>query len=327
MPGDNVGKRVTRLYHDGRRSTALALVPLVDTRLVSAATSVAIRAEQLARRAVFTCAGYGASPDRFGVHCHQGGDGPPLLLLNGWTASGLVWPAAMVKRFERRFHVLRVDARGAGWSRGAPTPFTVAELADDAVRVLRNSGHRRAVVAGLSMGGMVAQELAIRHPDAVDRLILLSTRPPAPAHVPSGRSLWALATAPPPPERSLDDHIRQVWASFTGPGFPEAHPELIDEIVAAVTRRITPRAGLLNQARAVVAWRGAHRLRHLRVPTVVMHGTADRLIPVGNGRRLAALVKTSRYVELAGVGHLVPYEAPEQFAEIVEDNEKMEARK
>ena len=59
----------------------------------------------------------------------------PLLLLNGWTASGLVWPVPIIERFERRFHVLRVDARGAGWSRGAPTPFTIADLADDAVTV------------------------------------------------------------------------------------------------------------------------------------------------------------------------------------------------
>jgi pimeloyl-ACP methyl ester carboxylesterase len=299
----------------------------MDTQMASAATSLGIRAEQLARRAVHAATGYPAIRDSSGVHCHQGGDGPPLLLLNGWTASGLVWPAAIVKRFERRFRVLRVDARGVGWSRGAPAPFTIAELADDAAAVLRDSGHRRAIVAGLSMGGMVAQELAIRHPDAVDRLILLATRPPAPAHVASATPLWALATAPPPADRSLDDHIRQLWASFTGPGFAETHPELIDEIAAAVTRRVTPRAGLFNQARAVAAWHGAARLTRLRVPTVVMHGTADRLIPVGNGRRLAELIKASRYVELAGVGHLIPYEAPEQFAEIVEHNEKMEATK
>jgi 3-oxoadipate enol-lactonase len=298
---------------------------LMDTQLASAATIAAIRVEQLARHAVHSATGSRARPDGSGVHCHQSGNGPPLLLLNGWTASGLVWPVPIVERFERRFHVLRVDARGAGWSRAAPTPFTIADLADDAVAVLRASGHQRAVVAGLSMGGMVAQELAIRHPDAVDRLILLATRPPAPAHVASARSLFALATAAPPAGCSLDDHLRQLWSSFAAPGFAEAHPEVIDEIVAAVTRRITPRAGLFNQARAVVAWRGADRLTRLRMPTVVIHGTADRLIPVGNGRRLAALIKASRYVELPGVGHLVPYEAPEQFAEMVEHKDEVEA--
>jgi pimeloyl-ACP methyl ester carboxylesterase len=61
------------------------------------------------------------------------------------------------------------------------------------------------------------------------------------------------------------------------------------------------------------------------VPTVVTHGTVDRLIPVGNGRRLAGLIKASRYVELPGVGHLVPYEAPERFAEIVEHADEVEA--
>jgi 3-oxoadipate enol-lactonase len=215
--------------------------------------------------------------------------------------------------------VLRVDARGPGWSRGAPIPFTIADLADDAVRVLHASGHREAVVAGLSMGGMVAQEIAIRHPRTVTRLILLATRPPVPGQVGSSKAVFALTTATPPAEQRSAEYVRALWSSFTAPGFAGTHPEVIDEIVAAVMARVTTRVGLFNQARAAAAWRGPSRLGRVQIPTTVVHGNRDALIPVGNGARLAELIPIARYIELPDVGHLVPYEAPEVFAQVIEE--------
>jgi 3-oxoadipate enol-lactonase len=308
-----------RFQHHSERVLVSVLAPVMDTALLSAATSVAIRAEQLAQHALR--GGARSRPGAGGplVHWHEGGSGSPVLLLNGWAASGLVWPTRVVKRLERHFHVLRVDARGTGGSRGAPMPFTIADLADDAVSVLRASGHEQAVVAGLSMGGMVAQEIAIRHPETVTRLILLATRPPVPAHIGSPKSFFALATAAPPADQRLDDYLRALWAGFTAPGFADAHPEVIDEIVAAVLARTTTRAGLFNQARAAVAWHGPRRLRGVGVPTVVVHGDRDGLIPVDNGVRLAGLIPTARYVELPGVGHLIPFEAADIFAQIIGD--------
>ncbi|MCZ7528468.1 MAG: alpha/beta hydrolase [Acidimicrobiia bacterium] len=123
------------------------------------------------------------SPATPRVHWHEGGAGPVLLLLNGWAASGLLWPSDWLRRLERRFHVVRVDNRGTGWSRGADAPFTIADMAEDAADVLRALGADRATVLGLSMGGMIAQELGLRHPGRVDRLVVVASRPPAPEHV------------------------------------------------------------------------------------------------------------------------------------------------
>ena len=80
----------------------------------------------------------------------------------------------------------------------------------------------------------------------------------------------------------------------------------------AIARRPTPRFAVLDQARAIAAWHGAHRLRRLTAPTTVVHGAEDPLIPVRNGMRIAQLIPGARYVELPGVGHLVPYEAPDR---------------
>lgn len=252
------------------------------------------------------------------VQWHARGNGEPLLLLNGWTASGLLWPAAWLRGLERRFRVIRIDNRGTGWSRGASAPFTIADMADDAAAVLRACGTGTAAVLGLSMGGMIAQELAVRHPGLVSRLILVGTRPPTPAQIPSDPAKVAIATRPPRPDETLGAYFRSTWSAFAAPGFAEAHPEVMDELVSHILRRPTPRAGVRNQLRAIGAWHAPERLTRLAVPTVVVHGERDPLMPVGNGMRLARLIPDAGYRELPGVGHLVPYEAGDELTRILE---------
>ena len=127
------------------------------------------------------------------VHWHRSGKGPPLLLLNGWTASGLVWPETWLGRLEDGYDVIRIDNRGTGWSRSAPSPFTISDLAADARDVLTACGIDRATVLGISMGGMIAQELAIRHSEIVEKLVLVATMPPTPAHTPMSHHALRLA--------------------------------------------------------------------------------------------------------------------------------------
>jgi 3-oxoadipate enol-lactonase len=257
------------------------------------------------------------SARRPAVHWHEGGAGAAVLLLNGWTASGLVWPAGWLREFERERRVIRVDNRGCGWSRTAPMPCTIADMADDAADVLRTNRITRASVLGLSMGGMIAQELALRHPDLVERLVLVGTRPPSPAHLPLPRSEVRAAVRPRGRGEAWSDFVGSLWARQAAPGFAARRPEVIDEIVTSVLRRSTPQRGVLGQARAVMAWHSPGRLARLTAPTVVVHGAADPMMPVGNGMRLSRLVPGARYVEVPDVGHLVPYEAPEALTDAV----------
>jgi pimeloyl-ACP methyl ester carboxylesterase len=107
----------------------------------------------------------------------------------------------------------------------------------------------------------------------------------------------------------LDEYFRQIWSRFAAPGFAASQPQSLDELVAQITRRPTPRRGLIGQVRAMTSWHGARRLSRISAPTTVLHGDQDPLIPVVNGRILSELVPDARYVELLGVGHLMPYEA------------------
>ena len=249
------------------------------------------------------------------INYTRGGSGEPLLLINGWTASGSVWPADWIRQLEERFLVIRPDNRGSGWSRTAARPFSIADLADDAKTVMEACGVERARVLGLSMGGMIAQELTLRHPDAVERLVLVGTRPPTPAAVLSAPHLLVDSMRRPGRDESLWEYFRVMWAAFAGPDFAKSHAERLDELVEQIVRRPTPRQGMFDQVRAMMAWRGAQRLTGIAVPTDVIHGDSDPLIPVANGRRLAALIPGAQYQELVGVGHLVPQEAGEFLLE------------
>jgi 3-oxoadipate enol-lactonase len=255
---------------------------------------------------------------------HEGGNGPLLVLLNGWTASGLAWPRALVHVLERSHRVIRIDNRGTGWSREMPSPFRIADLADDAAAVIKGLGSESATVVGLSMGGMIAQELALRHPSRVARLIILASRPPAPRHIAMDVHLAARLMGRLPPE-PLPDVLRRIWGECCGPGFAAEHPEALDEMVEQILIRPTPRVFLMAQARAIAGWAGAERLKSLAVPTTIVHGEEDRLMPVGNGIRLAQLIPGARYVELGGVGHLVPLEAPVMIEDLVLDDTAVRA--
>ena len=185
-----------------------------------------------------------------------------------------MWPESWLRGLEERYRVVRIDNRGTGWSRSAPRPYTIGDLADDARDVLRACGIDRAAVLGLSMGGMIAQELAIRHREMVDKLVLVGTRPPTPAHIPPDDDAYSLLMQRPRRGADLHEFLTATWGQTAGENFAADHPDAIEEVVTQLMRRITPRSGVLDQARAVAAWHGAARLRRLAVPTSIVHGNA-----------------------------------------------------
>jgi pimeloyl-ACP methyl ester carboxylesterase len=252
------------------------------------------------------------------VYWRAAGRGPALVLLNGWSASGLAWPRVLVRELERRFRLVRIDNRGSGFSRFAETPFTVADLADDVAAVLDAEALESSLIVGVSMGGMIAQELAIRHPSRVNGLLLVSTRPPAPAYQGprAGEGLWDMLR-PARRGETLDAYLTRLWTGATAEGFGERDPESIAELVQQIVARPTSRGNLLHQLRAVSGWGHAERLRRIHAPTIVLHGAEDRLMRVENGRRLAELIPGARYVELDGVGHLPAVQAPGRLLELI----------
>jgi pimeloyl-ACP methyl ester carboxylesterase len=260
------------------------------------------------------------------IYWRQAGHGPSLVLINGWSASGLAWPRTWLRSLETNFRVIRVDNRGSGYSRFVPTPFTIADLADDVAAVLDEADVRRAIVAGMSMGGIIAQEFALRHPDRLAGLVLIATRPPAPAYtLPPASSMAFELLRPPRRGETLESYFTRLWTRGTGDGFAERKPEAIRELVDQIAAQPTPRAMLVHQLRAVNGWGHAERLRRIKAPTAIVHGADDPLVDVVNGRRLAELIPGSRYVELPGTGHLPPLEAPDQLLDVIAEVARLAA--
>jgi pimeloyl-ACP methyl ester carboxylesterase len=233
-----------------------------------------------------------------------------------------MWPRAWVRELERDHRVITPDNRGSGFSRDLDGPFSIADMADDVAAVLDDAEVADADVFGISMGGMIAQELALRHPERVRTLILAGSRPPNPDFEPPGLATRWLLIQPPARGTSLAQFFDRLWSFAAAPGFAEAHPGVIDEITRQSLERPTPRATLINQSRAMAAWGHAERLGGIVAPTLVVHGRLDRLSPVQNGRNLAAAIAHSRYVELPDVGHLVPHEAPDLTAELIREHSR-----
>ncbi len=251
------------------------------------------------------------------VYWSARGRGPAVVLINGWSAASNAWPREWLRELRAQFRVIAPDNRGVGWSRFADTPFTIADLAGDVLDVLDAEEVECATVVGVSMGGMIAQELALRAPGRVGGLLLVATRAPAPEFTERPGLAVAFTLLRPPLREPLDSYFRRLWTLAAAPGFAERRPDAIAELTRQTVERPTPRVMLMHQLRAMAGWGRAERLARLDVPTVVVHGTEDRLAPVSNGRRLAELIPGARYEELPGVGHLVPHEAPDRLTQLI----------
>jgi 3-oxoadipate enol-lactonase len=241
------------------------------------------------------------------------GAGEPLLLVQGLGYGRSGWGPARALLAER-FQALSYDSRGFGESDIAPGPYSIGQLAEDAVGVLDAAELERAHVVGISLGGMVAQELALSHPDRVRTLVLCSTTPGGPTAFPMPEQTVALMGSAP----QLDPDVAQ--RRFVDNALaPDAPVALVDEIVAYRQAHPPDPAGWYALAGAGAAHDAAARLGEISVPTLVVHGTADNVVDVRNATLIADAIDGARLELFEGVGHLLPWERPREFAALVEE--------
>ena len=233
-----------------------------------------------------------------GIHYQDDGDGFPLLVLAGFAMSGLLWPASWVSPLTREHRVLRVCNRGMGRSEVPTAEFTTTDMARDALAVLDSLEIDRAAVLGWSMGGTVAQEIAMIAPERVSRLVLANTWAPGGTQRPEAIQLGSTS----------------VWTRLSGASHQER--EELRELDAAYPAMPPPLQVLMFQMQALVAW-NVERDISVPQPTLILHGADDPLIPVDNGRRLAKLIPHADYVELDGVGHMFAWEEPARTASLI----------
>ncbi len=240
--------------------------------------------------------------NRIRMHYEVSGQGAPVLMINGLSAPAVNW-ALQAKALAPHFQVVTFDNRGVGETDLPPEPvYTTGQLADDAAAILRHLKIARAHVVGASMGGTIAQELALRHPRLVRSLTLLCTWAEGDARFLHTVEAWmSLAYRVPIEERYR--YVLYPW--IFSPEFL-AKKENVEQ---AFQRSLayphqTKAEAIERQARGILAWNGtrAKRLGAIRVPALVMVGKDDILTPPAFSKELARRIRRARLVVLPG-GH------------------------
>ncbi len=235
----------------------------------------------------------------------RSGQGAPVLLLHGAEADHSMFDA-FGELLARHFTVIAYDQRDSGATRDPPTPYGLGELADDAAALIAALGWDRAHVFGTSLGGAIAQVLAVRHPERVDRLVLSSTfragTPPLAINPEVFPKLAALRAG-------LPGTAAAIARYFFPADYVENHPQIVDIFSG------TSRDEAQKQRRAtILAHPVDNRLGAIAAPTLVLASAEDRLIPPAHTLALAREIANARAVTVAGIGHVGTLQDPAAVA-------------
>lgn len=255
--------------------------------------------------------------DRPNLYVEEHGTGPPALLIQGLGYAVWAWRDQLAP-FATRQRVIAFDNRGAGRSEKPPGPYSIDDLAADAAGVLDERGITGAGVVGLSMGGFIAQTLALSRPDLVGRLVLVGTSPGGREALPQPeetREAWAAAR-----ELPSEEFARATMRYAFAPGWTDAHPAVYESLLAARLEFPTPPEAWAAQYAACEEFlaRGAP-VEQIEAPTLVVHGALDRVVDPRNGELLGRRIPKARLLMIPGCGHQVPLEAPDRFNDAVLD--------
>lgn len=238
------------------------------------------------------------------LYWEEHGSGPPVLLIMGLSFTHEMW-FRLLPTLSVRHRAIVFDNRGMGRSDCPLGPYSIRRMAQDAATVLNEAGVSSAHVVGASMGGMIAQELALRYPDRVRSLMLACTSHsglfgawPHFRHRP--RIKWSGST------RAEREHALRNFL------YAQATPsERIDEDVQVRCQCTWNHQGFWGQLGGILTWSSYRRLPHIEVPTIVIHGAEDHLVPPQNGRVLASRIPGARFHLLPDAGHLLITDQPQ----------------
>jgi pimeloyl-ACP methyl ester carboxylesterase len=244
------------------------------------------------------------------------GSGKPVVVLNGFAATNADWDPSFIDRLAFSNELILLDNRGIGRSTDNGQPFDIAKLANDAARVIEMLGIERVNVLGWSMGGFIAQTLAVQQPGRINKLVLLSTDTGGPDADRASAAVWSqLIDMSGTPQ----DQARRLLSLL----FPRAIAESIyrefGDIVAAARAQLSP--DLVNrQAAAMDAWHRigmGNRLRQMNVPVLVATGTADIVIPPSNALKLVNTIPGAWLAQFNGGGHAFMAQYPRPLADLI----------
>ena len=249
------------------------------------------------------------------LYYERRGSGEPLLLIMGMSGNTAHWDEPFAALLERRFELFMFDNRGIGQSTPVAADFTIADMAQDTAGLMDAVGLQSAHVMGISMGGMVAQQLVIEHPERVRGLVLGCTYPGGAGSSLAGPDV-VQRLAGPMMSGDREAAMRAGWEVNVSPAFA-AQDEHWQRFRSVAAQQPASLEVIMRQMGAIGGHDVSERLGSISAPTLVIHGSADEMLSVRNAEILAEKIPGARLEVLDGVGHLFFWEQPERSAELV----------
>jgi pimeloyl-ACP methyl ester carboxylesterase len=243
------------------------------------------------------------------------GSGPPLFMIMGMGGQASSWGEPLLEGLQRHFTTIRFSNRGTGGTDKPADGYTIRQMADDAAGLLDAIGIGKAHVFGISMGGMIAQEVVLNHPQKVQGLVLGCTNC-GPAHSVSVAA-QTLARFGQIMQLPVEERIQRYWEITVTPEFMQSRADFLTRIIELGMTTPTPMETFGRQFGAAQAFDTYDRLSQIKSPTLILHGDRDILVPVENAEILHTQIPGSRARIVQGTGHCFFWEEPEEVVEEV----------
>jgi pimeloyl-ACP methyl ester carboxylesterase len=243
------------------------------------------------------------------------GRGDPLLMIMGLGASSAAWDPALVEELAKSFRVITFDNRGTGQSDKPDIPYSIEMFAADAAGVLEHLEIPTAHIFGVSMGGMIAQEVALRHVPQTHTLTLGCTTAGGTNSVPPPPESLKILTAP-REGVAPEDVIRRGWPLSYTPNYIATHRAELEATIPRLLKHPTPPFAFQRQMDGTMTLRTWDRLPQIKAPTLVITGTEDVLLPARNSELIAARIPGAKLHLIPNAGHAFMSEAREEFLRV-----------
>lgn len=244
------------------------------------------------------------------------GDGDPLIMIMGLSANIDWWPPTFLEKIKKNFKTIIFDNRDAGRSENSGENYELKDMATDTIKLMDKLNIDKAHILGISMGGMIAQELVLEYPERVDKLILASTNCGNPKSILPSKKVLAELTKD-RKGRSDIDIIKDFIELLYTDEFIEQNPDFIEKTKIRMLRAPIKPEAYKRQINAILTFNTGRRLKDIEAPTLVIHGKEDILLPPKNAEIIANAIPNAELQYFENSGHALFSHKPEKTSELV----------